>query len=219
MIVCENLCKTYVMGKETVKALDKLSITIEQGEFLSVTGKSGSGKSTLLHMLGGIDYLTSGSIKYDSLEITKFNEDEMTLFRRKNIGIVFQQYYLLPELNVRENILFPSHLMKLQIDEEYYNDILENLELRQRVNHLPSQISGGQMQRTAIARALINKPKVILCDEPTGNLDSITAQNVINSLLKIKNKYNQTIVIVTHDEELANMADRKIIIKDGKCIS
>lgn len=219
MIVCENLCKSYIMGKVTVKALDELSITIEQGEFLSVTGKSGSGKSTLLHMLGGIDYLTSGSIKYDSLEITKLNEDEMTLFRRKNIGIVFQQYYLLPELNVRENILFPSHLMKLQIDEEYYNDILENLELKQRVNHLPSQISGGQMQRAAIARALINKPKVILCDEPTGNLDSITSQNVINSLLKIKNKYNQTIVIVTHDEELANMADRKIIIKDGRCIS
>lgn len=219
MIVCENLCKSYIMGKETIKALDELSITIEQGEFLSITGKSGSGKSTLLHMLGGIDYLTSGSIKYDSLEITKLNEDEMTLFRRKNIGIVFQQYYLLPELNVRENILFPSYLMKSQIDEEYYNDILENLELKQRVDHLPAQISGGQMQRTAIARALINKPKVILCDEPTGNLDSITAQNVINSLLKIKKKYNQTIVIVTHDEELANMADRKISIKDGRCIS
>lgn len=219
MIICDRLCKTYKMGVQKVTALNEVSLMVEQGEFLAITGKSGSGKSTLLHTLGGIDSLSSGCIKYDTVDITKLSEDALTVFRRNNIGFVFQQYYLLPELSASENIIFPSCLTKTSIDMAYYNDLVETLNLTERLKHLPSQLSGGQMQRVAIARALINKPKVLLCDEPTGNLDSETSHKVISAILRIREKYGQTIIMVTHDDDLANLADRKITIKDGKCIS
>lgn len=218
MIICKNLVKKYFMGETQVAALDNLSMAIKYGEFIAIIGKSGSGKSTLLNMLGGIDRIDSGEIRFDDTDIAKLNESELTVFRRENIGFVFQSYNLIPELNVKENILFPLYLLGKEVDETYFNELIRDLELEDRLLHLPSELSGGQMQRVSIARAMINKPAILLCDEPTGNLDSESCDKVVAAIVKIKNKYNQTLVVVTHDNEIANKADRYVKIKDGKLI-
>ncbi len=218
MIICKNLVKKYSMGETQVAALDNLSMAIKYGEFIAIIGKSGSGKSTLLNMLGGIDRVDSGEILFDNKDIANLTENELTIFRRENIGFVFQSYNLIPELNVKENILFPLYLLGNDVDEQYFNSLISDLELENRLSHLPSELSGGQMQRVSIARAMINKPAILLCDEPTGNLDSDSCNKVINAILKIKDKYNQTLVVVTHDNEIATQADRYVKIKDGKLI-
>lgn len=218
MILCKNLNKKYSMGEREVKALDELNMAIQFGEFVAIVGKSGSGKSTLLNMIGGIDKVDSGEILFSQKDIAKLSENELTMFRRENIGFVFQSYNLIPELNVKENILFPLYLLGEKVNDDYFKTLIEDLDLGDRLSHLPSELSGGQMQRVAIARAMIHKPCVLLCDEPTGNLDSDSANKVMNAIIKIKNKYNQTLVVVTHDEEVAKMADRYVVIKDGKLI-
>lgn len=218
MIICKNLVKKYFMGETQVAALDNLSMAIKYGGFIAIIGKSGSGKSTLLNMLGGIDRIDSGEILFDDTDIAKLNESELTVFRRENIGFVFQAYNLIPELNVKENILFPLYLLGKKVDETYFNELIRDLELEDRLLHLPSELSGGQMQRVSIARAMINKPAILLCDEPTGNLDSESCDKVVAAIVKIKNKYNQTLVVVTHDNEIANKADRYVKIKDGKLV-
>ncbi len=218
MILCKNLNKKYSMGEREVKALDELNMAIQFGEFVAIVGKSGSGKSTLLNMIGGIDKVDSGEILFSQKDIAKFSENELTMFRRENIGFVFQSYNLIPELNVKENILFPLYLLGEKVNDDYFKTLIEDLDLSDRLSHLPSELSGGQMQRVAIARAMIHKPCVLLCDEPTGNLDSDSANKVMKSIIKIKDKYNQTLVVVTHDEEVAKMADRYVVIKDGKLI-
>lgn len=218
MILCKNLNKKYSMGEREVKALDELNMAIQFGEFVAIVGKSGSGKSTLLNMIGGIDKVDSGEILFSQKDIAKLSENELTMFRRENIGFVFQSYNLIPELNVKENILFPLYLLGEKVNADYFKTLIEDLDLSDRLSHLPSELSGGQMQRVAIARAMIHKPCVLLCDEPTGNLDSDSANKVMNAIIKIKDKYNQTLVVVTHDEEVAKMADRYVVIKDGKLI-
>ncbi len=218
MILCKNLNKKYSMGEREVKALDELNMAIQFGEFVAIVGKSGSGKSTLLNMIGGIDKVDSGEILFSKKDIAKLSENELTMFRRENIGFVFQSYNLIPELNVKENILFPLYLLGEKVNDDYFKTLIEDLDLGDRLSHLPSELSGGQMQRVAIARAMIHNPCVFLCDEPTGNLDSDSANKVMNAIIKIKNKYNQTLVVVTHDEEVAKMADRYVVIKDGKLI-
>jgi len=215
MIRAENLFKIYKTNKIEVTAINGVSVNINDGEFVSVVGKSGSGKSTLLHLLGGLDKPSSGQIFYDGNEITALKEKDLLLFRREHIGFVFQSFYLIPELNIKENVIYPSLLLKSSYDEQYFNEIIERLELSDRLEHLPSQLSGGQLQRTAIARALINKPNVLFCDEPTGNLDTVSAKNCIDALLTLHKQFNQTLIIVTHDMDIAKMADRALSITDG----
>lgn len=212
----KNLKKVYGTGDTAVYALDGVSLSIKKGEFVAVTGTSGSGKSTLLHMLGGLDRPTSGEVIVDGKEIFNLKDEELTIFRRRKIGFVFQNYNLVPVLNVEENILLPIQLDGNEPDDEYINNIIDILGLKDKLNNLPNNLSGGQQQRVAIARALASKPAIVLADEPTGNLDSKTSQDVIG-LLKITNqKFSQTIVMITHNEELAQMADRIIHIEDGK---
>lgn len=216
ILKCENLTKVY--GNENAKttALDNVSFTIEKGQFVSIIGASGSGKSTLLHLLGGVDKPTSGKVFIHNTYIHQLTEDKLAAFRRKEIGIIYQFYNLLPIMNVKENILLPSQLDKRSIEEQELNSLIHVLGLEDRITHLPNQLSGGQQQRVAIGRALINHPALILADEPTGNLDSKSSEEIIE-LLKISNrKYNQTILLVTHDEKIAKQADRIITIKDGK---
>lgn len=216
ILKCENLTKVY--GNENAKttALDNVSFTIEKGQFVSIIGASGSGKSTLLHLLGGVDKPTSGKVFIHNTDIHQLTEDKLAAFRRKEIGIIYQFYNLLPIMNVKENILLPSQLDKRSIEEQELNSLIHVLGLEDRITHLPNQLSGGQQQRVAIGRALINHPALILADEPTGNLDSKSSEEIIE-LLKISNrKYNQTILLVTHDEKIAKQADRIITIKDGK---
>ena len=197
-------------------ALNGVSIQIEEGEAVCIMGKSGSGKSTLLHMLGGLDTPTSGTVRYQELCLTDMPEKKLSQFRREHIGFVFQEYNLIPELSVQENILFPAMLLKKQVPKAYWEQLVEALALGDRLSHLPSQLSGGQQQRTAIARALINQPEVILCDEPTGNLDSESGEAVKNILFQLHQELQQTMVIVTHDPEFAKSAGRTLHIKDGK---
>lgn len=219
MIKTESLSKYYKQGKNiTVKALDNVSLTINDGEFVSVIGKSGSGKSTLLHMLGGIDFATSGSIFFNDTDITLMPEKKLNVFRRENIGFVFQNYNLIPELNGEQNIRFPALLAKKEIDETYFKKLIDTLGIADRLEHLPSEMSGGQQQRIAIARAFINKPRLILCDEPTGNLDSETSNIVMQLIKNLHDTYGMTIVLVTHDLDYANIADRIIELQDGKVI-
>ena len=216
ILKCENLTKIY--GNEDVKtiALYNVSFTVEEGQFVSIIGASGSGKSTLLHLLGGVDKPTSGKVFINNTDIHQLTENQLAEFRRKEIGIIYQFYNLLPIMNVKENILLPSQLDKRNIDEKELNSLIHVLGLEDRITHLPNQLSGGQQQRVAIGRALINHPSLILADEPTGNLDSKSLKEIIE-LLKISNKkYNQTILLVTHDENIAKEADRIITIKDGK---
>ncbi len=221
ILSCENLTKKYGdVGKETeVVALNDVSFSVKEGEFVAIIGASGSGKSTLLHLLAGVDKATSGKVVIKDTDITKLNNNEMAIFRRKNIGLIYQFYNLLSILNVKENITLPCDLDGVKVDDKKVNELIETLGLKERINHLPNQLSGGQQQRVAIGRALVNNPAIILADEPTGNLDSKASSEIID-LLKFSNKkYNQTILLVTHDEKIAEEADRIIEISDGKIIS
>lgn len=221
MIVLEakNLRKIYGEGETEVRALDGVDLTVEKGEFLAVVGTSGSGKSTLLHMLGGLDKPTSGRVIIDGNDLSEMRDTDMTIFRRRNIGFIFQSYNLVPMLNVMENILLPSGLDGKDADETYIREMIGNLGLGGKLENLPANLSGGQQQRVAIARALAAKPSIILADEPTGNLDSRTSQDVLGLLKVTCSRYHQTLVMITHDEEIAQMADRIIRIEDGRIVS
>lgn len=211
----QNLKKIYGTGDTAVHALDGVNLAVENGEFVSIVGTSGSGKSTLLHMLGGLDRPTEGKVIVDGNDIFKLKDEALTIFRRRKIGFVFQSYNLVPVLSVYENIVLPIQLDGSKIDEEYIDEVIETLGLSEKLQSLPNQLSGGQQQRVAIARAIASKPAIILADEPTGNLDSKTSQDVL-SLLKITSqKFSQTIVMITHNEEIAQLADRIIRIEDG----
>ena len=215
----ENLTKIYGKGNTEVVALNKANISVEQGEFVAVIGTSGSGKSTLLHMLGGLDTPTSGKVFVENKEIFSLKNDSLTIFRRRKIGFVFQSFNLVPVLNVYENIIFPIQLDGGNIDKKYINNIIETLGLKEKINAMPNQLSGGQQQRVAIARALATKPAIVLADEPTGNLDTKTSQDVISLLKVTGKKYNQTIVMITHNEAIAQMSDRIIRIEDGNIVN
>ncbi|SFR75465.1 ABC transporter ATP-binding protein [Anaeromicropila populeti] len=218
ILVTKDLIKQYGKGEMAVHALDGISMNVEKGEFVSVVGTSGSGKSTLLHMLGGLDKATSGYVEVDGKELSKLSDDQLTIFRRRKIGFVFQNYNLVPVLNVYENIVLPIELDGNQPDKEYIEKIIEMLGLGKKVNNLPSQLSGGQQQRVAIARAVAAKPAIVLADEPTGNLDSKTSQDVLGMLKITSEKFGQTIVMITHNEEIAQLADRIIRIEDGRIV-
>lgn len=215
----ENLCKFYGKGENEVRAIDNTSIEIKKGEFVAIVGKSGSGKSTLLHMLGGLDLPTSGDVFIGNKNIFQLKEEELAVFRRRKIGFVFQAFNLVSSLNVWENIVLPIGLDGKDVDDAFVNDILNTLGLEQKIENLPSTLSGGQQQRVAIARAIASKPDIILADEPTGNLDSKTGNEVISLLKLSAKKYGQTLVVITHDEEIAQMADRMIVIEDGKVVA
>lgn len=215
----KNLCKTYGRDENIVKALDHVSIDIEDGEFVSIVGSSGSGKSTLLNMLGGLDRPTSGEVIVSGKKIFEMDDEALTIFRRRNIGFVFQNYNLVPVLNVYENIVLPIELDGSRIDREYVDTIIRKLGLEKKLNAMPNQLSGGQQQRVAIARALSAKPAIILADEPTGNLDSRTGMDVISLLKVTSREFSQTIAMITHNEEIALMADRVLRIEDGSVVS
>jgi len=210
-----NLKKYYGSGDTTVKALDGVDLTVENGEFVAIVGTSGSGKSTLLHMLGGLDRSSSGTVSVDGKQIFLLKDEELTIFRRRKIGFVFQNYNLVPVLNVYENIVLPIQLDGNEPDTEYLNQIIKTLGLESKLQNLPNNLSGGQQQRVAIARALAAKPAIILADEPTGNLDSKTSQDVLGLLKVTSEKFSQTIVMITHNEEIAQLADRIIRLEDG----
>ena len=214
----KDLRKTYGAGEAEVHALDGVDLAVEKGEFLAVVGTSGSGKSTLLHMLGGLDRPTSGTVTVDGKELSTLKDEELTIFRRRKIGFVFQNYNLVPVLNVYENIVLPIKLDGSQPDEAYVGRIIEILGLQSKLQNLPNNLSGGQQQRVAIARALAAKPAIILADEPTGNLDSKTSQDVMGLLKVTSQTFSQTIVMITHNEEIAQMADRIIRIEDGRIV-
>ena len=213
-----DLKKYYGAGDTQVKALDGVNLSVEQGEFVAIVGTSGSGKSTLLHMLGGLDRPTAGTVTVDGQEIFSLKEEALTIFRRRKIGFVFQSYNLVPVLSVWENIILPIQLDGRAVDEAFVRDVVTTLGLEQKLDRLPNQLSGGQQQRVAIARALAAKPAIILADEPTGNLDSATSLDVMGLLKVTAQKFSQTIVMITHNEELAQMADRIIRIEDGRIV-
>lgn len=214
----KGLKKYYGSGANQVKALDGVDLAVEEGEFTAIVGTSGSGKSTLLHMLGGLDYATAGSVKVAGKEIFKLNETELTIFRRRKIGFVFQNYNLIPILNVYENIVLPIELDGRRVDKSYVKEVIRILGLQEKMDNLPGQLSGGQQQRVAIARALAAKPAIILADEPTGNLDSRTTQEVLGLLKLTGERFHQTILMITHNEALAQLCDRVIHIEDGKIV-
>lgn len=213
-----HLSKHYGKEPNIVKALDDVSLSVEEGEFLAVIGTSGSGKSTLLNMLGGLDRPTSGSVKVDKYELGKFSEEELTIFRRRRIGFVFQNYNLVPILNVYENIVMPIQLDGKKPDEMFIEEVVSLLGLQKKLYNMPNTLSGGQQQRVSIARALASKPAILLADEPTGNLDSRTSDEVIELLKVIGRKFHQTIVMITHNPEIAEQADRCIRIEDGRLV-
>ncbi|MBP8968628.1 MAG: ABC transporter ATP-binding protein [Lachnospiraceae bacterium] len=215
----ENLKKYYEQGVSPVKAIDGVNISVAQGEFVAIVGTSGSGKSTLLNMLGGLDTPTEGKVYVDGKDIFGLNEEERTIFRRRKIGFVFQAFNLVPVLNVYENIVLPIQLDGNDVDEKFVNEIIDILGMTEKKSSMPNQLSGGQQQRVAIARALATKPSFILADEPTGNLDSKTSQDVLGLLKTTGAKFGQTIIMITHNEEIAQMADRIIHIEDGHVIS
>ena len=215
----ENLCKNYGKRNTLVKALDNINLNIKKGEFVAIVGPSGSGKSSLLHILGAVDRPTSGKVYIDGVDVFNCSEDELAIFRRRKIGLIYQFYNLVPILNVVENITLPILLDNNQIDKDYLDELLGVLSLKNRLNHLPNQLSGGEQQRVSIARALITRPNIILADEPTGNLDSKNSLEIIKLLKLCNKKYNQTILMITHDDNLAKLADRIITIVDGKIVS
>lgn len=219
ILSAKDLCKSYSSGENSVQALNHVSISVENGEFVAVIGTSGSGKSTLLNLLGGLDTPTSGEVLVSGKKLFQMNEEARTIFRRRNIGFVFQNYNLVPVLNVYENIVLPIELDGTKVDTEYVKTILHTLGLEQKVQAMPNQLSGGQQQRVAIARALAAKPAILLADEPTGNLDSKTGMDVIALLKMTSQAFHQTIVMITHNEEIALMADRMIRIEDGKVVN
>lgn len=214
----ENLTKTYGKGENQIHAVNNISFKAEKGEFIAVIGSSGSGKSSLLHLLGGVDRPTSGKVYIDGEDIYSLNNDNLAIFRRRQIGLIYQFYNLIPILNVTENICLPCELDGKEVPEARLDEVVKTLGLENRKNHLPNELSGGQQQRVSIGRAIINNPAIILADEPTGNLDSKASEEII-SLLKLSNKkFNQTVIIITHDIEIAKEADRIITIEDGKII-
>ncbi len=212
----ENLCKTYGKGENEVKALDNVSFSVNKGEFIAIIGPSGSGKSTLLHILGGVDKPTSGKVFMDGSDVYAQNEEQLAIFRRRQVGLIYQFYNLIPVLNVTENITLPVLMDGQKVNDERLQELLTILKLTGRENHLPNQLSGGQQQRVSIGRALMNAPAVVLADEPTGNLDSKNSQEIVDLLKMSNEKYNQTLIIITHDENIALQADRIIAIEDGK---
>ena len=218
ILVAEHLKKYYGEGETLVKALDDVSLKVERGEFLSIIGTSGSGKSTLLHMLGGLDNPTEGKVIIDDKDISGLKGDALCIFRRRKIGFIFQSFNLVPSITVYDNIVLPLQLDGKKADKEYIDNVIETLGITSKLNVLPSKLSGGQQQRVAIARALASKPAIILADEPTGNLDTKTSQDVLGLLKTTGNKFNQTIVMITHNDEIAQMADRTIRIEDGRII-
>lgn len=211
----ENLSKSYGKGEAKVDALKNINLSIKKGEFIAIVGPSGSGKSTLLHLLGGVDKPTSGNVFINDINIYDLKEKDLAIFRRRNVGLVYQFYNLIPVLTVKENILLPAELDNRKIDKEYLEDLLKTLDLKERENHLPSELSGGQQQRTSIGRALINRPSIVLADEPTGNLDSKNSKEIVELLKVSVKKYNQTLIMITHDTNIALQADRVITIEDG----
>ena len=215
----ENLCKTYGKGKNEVKALDNVSFSVKKGEFIAIIGPSGSGKSTLLHILGGVDKPTSGKVFMDDNDVYVQNDEQLAIFRRRQVGLIYQFYILIPILNVVENMTLPLKLDGQKVNEERVNELLELLGLAERKNYLPGQLSGGQQQRVSIGRALINAPVLVLADEPTGNLDSKSSQEIIELLKYSNRKYGQTVILITHDENIALQANRIIRIADGKIVS
>ena len=215
----KDLKKYYGSGDTQVKALDGVDLSIEQGEFVAIVGTSGSGKSTLLHMLGGLDRPTSGTVTVDGKDIFTLKDEALTIFRRRKIGFVFQSYNLVPVLSVWENIVLPVELDGNKVDEAYVQEVIATLGLEKKLQNLPSQLSGGQQQRVAIARALATKPAILLADEPTGNLDSRTSQDVLSLMKVTGQKFAQTMVMITHNEEIAQMADRIVRIEDGRLVT
>ena len=211
----ENLSKSYGKGEAKVDALKNINLSIKKGEFIAIVGPSGSGKSTLLHLLGGVDKPTSGNVFINDINIYDLKEKDLAIFRRRNVGLIYQFYNLIPVLTVKENILLPAELDNRKIDKEYLEDLLKTLDLKERENHLPSELSGGQQQRTSIGRALINRPSIVLADEPTGNLDSKNSKEIVELLKVSVKKYNQTLIMITHDTNIALQADSVITIEDG----
>lgn len=216
ILTAENLKKYYSLGENKVKALDGVSLKVERGEFLAIVGRSGSGKSTLLHMLGGLDTPTSGRVMVGGKDISAMSPDELTIFRRRKIGFVFQDYNLLPTMNLYENVVLPIQLDGVRPDKRYVEHILEILGLKEKKYAMPGQLSGGQQQRAALARALAAKPDIVLADEPTGNLDTATSQDVLGLIRVSSEQLGQTVVMITHNEEIAQMASRMIRLEDGK---
>lgn len=214
----ENLCKEYGKGQTKVKALDNVSFSVEKGEFVAIVGASGSGKSTLLHLLGGVDRPTSGKVFIEGKNIYKLNDDELAIFRRRQVGLIYQFYNLIPILNVEENITLPLSLDGREVDKKRLDELINLLGLDTRRTHLPNELSGGQQQRTSIGRAMITNPAIILADEPTGNLDSKSSEEVVTLLKKSNKDYKQTIIMITHNLEIAKVADRIITIEDGKIV-
>lgn len=211
-----NLCKTYGKGDTMVKALDNVSFSVEKGEFLAIIGPSGSGKSTLLHILGGVDVPTSGSVVINQTDISNLDETALAIFRRRQIGLIYQFYNLIPILTVQENLTLPLLLDGRKPDKKQIDTLVKRLGLENRLDHLPNQLSGGQQQRVSIGRALVNNPALMLADEPTGNLDSENSKEIISLLRQFNKEFNQTVIIITHDEKIANSADHVITIEDGK---
>lgn len=214
----ENLCKEYGKGQTKVKALDNVSSSVEKGEFVAIVGASGSGKSTLLHLLGGVDRPNSGKVFIEGKDIYKLNDDELAIFRRRQVGLIYQFYNLIPILNVEENITLPLSLDGRKVDEKRLEELINLLGLSGRRTHLPNELSGGQQQKTSIGRAMITNPAIILADEPTGNLDSKSSDEVVTLLKKSNKDYKQTIIMITHNLEIAKVADRIITIEDGKIV-
>ena len=214
----DNLTKIYGKDSTKVVALDHVSFSVEKGEFVAIVGASGSGKSTLLHLIGGVDRPTSGKVYIDGKDIFNFNDDKLAIFRRRQVGLIYQFYNLIPILNVEENISLPLSLDNREVDKEKLDNLLKLLELQNRKNHLPNELSGGQQQRTSIGRALITNPTIILADEPTGNLDSKSSDEIVALLKKSNKELNQTIIMITHNMEIAKVADRIIKIEDGKIV-
>ena len=214
----ENLTKVYGKDNNKVVALDNVSFTVKKGEFIAIVGASGSGKSTLLHLIGGVDTPTGGKVFIDGQDIYKLNSDKLAIFRRREVGLIYQFYNLIPILTVEENITLPLELDNRKVDKFELNEIIKLLGLERRRNHLPNELSGGQQQRTSIGRAIITKPAIILADEPTGNLDSKASEEVVTLLQKMNKDYKQTIIMITHNLEIASYADRIITIEDGKIV-
>ena len=215
----ENLIKTYKNGNTTINAVDNVSFSVEKGDFVAIVGASGSGKSTLLHLLGGVDRPTSGKVFIDGVDIYNMNNDALAIFRRRQVGLIYQFYNLIPILNVEENIVLPCKLDGKNVRRDILNEIIDTLGLSKRRSHLPNELSGGQQQRVSIGRAIINNPALVLADEPTGNLDSKASDEIVALLKESNKKYNQTIIVITHDASIAQEANRVITIEDGKIVS
>ncbi|RHR30366.1 ABC transporter ATP-binding protein [Clostridium sp. AF19-22AC] len=218
IVKTQALKKYYKLGENTVKALDGVDFTVREGEFVAIVGKSGSGKSTLLHMIGGLDYPTGGKVYVDGKQLYKLNKEQLAVFRRRKVGFVFQSFNLVPDLNVYENVVLPIELDGGHIDRDFVDEILRILKLEEKKEALPGTLSGGQQQRAAIARALANKPAILLADEPTGNLDTGSSHDVMGLLKMAAKRYHQTVVLITHDADIAQLADRIVQIEDGRIV-